>query len=350
MKKLWNWICSFFTRENIGIIWRVLFTQTKESVKNTIHDPAIQKAAFDLALSLLNKDMTGEEKKDAFNAAMKKYLKGVGAEIGTSTLNTIRELAVDAVKKSYVGGCSDGSCSDGSCVVKSVVLFLAAGLMAFGATAADNIVQLKAGRNYGIEGVIHSWHAYSTNLTATVQADRVLDLYVKETGTAVVTNIREQVTYEPRTIIVTNGVSYTYSNPVGVASVVTNGGFTVWENGLLSVVGESVTTNYVYGTTNAVYAISTNQVQSMVVAQVPVTNTATIVRMRLALSVTNSVIAAKSLVAGAAGGTNLNKAMTKDEYLVVSGTIADDPEMRLYIYFNGHESSTLDSTGNDDNP
>ena len=77
----------------------------------------------------------------------------------------------------------------------------------------------------------------------------------------------------------------------------------------------------------------------MVVAQVPVTNTATIVRMRLAMSVTNNVISSKSLVAGAAGGTGLNKAMTKDEYLVVSGTIANDPEMKLYIYFNGHEST-----------
>jgi hypothetical protein len=72
--------------------------------------------------------------------------------------------------------------------------------------------------------------------------------------------------------------------------------------------------------------------------------------MRLAMSVTNNVIAAKSLVDGAAGGTNLNKAMTKDEYLVVSGTIADDPEMKLYIYFNGHESSALDATAEDDNP
>ena len=342
MKKLWNWICSFFTRENIGIIWRVLFTQTKESVKNTIHDPAIQQKAFDLALSLLKKDLTGEQKKDMFNDAMKEYLKGIGAEIGTSTLNTIRELALDAVKKSSGEGCADGSCC-----VKSVILFLAAGLMAFGASAADNIIQLKAGRNYGIEGVIHSWHAYSTNLTATVQADRVLDLYVKETGTAVITNIKEQVTYEPRAVIVTNGVSYTYSNAVSVASVVTNGGFTVWTNGQLSVVGESVTTNYVYSTTNAVYAISTNWVPSMVVAHIPVTNTATVVRMRLAMSVTNNVIAAKSLSGGAAGGTGLNKAMTKDEYLVVSGTIANDPEMKLYIYFNGHESTALDAADAD---
>lgn len=343
MKKLWNWICSFFTKENIGIIWRVLFTTAKESVKNTIHDPAIQQKAFDLAKSLMKKDMTGEQKKDMFNEAMKEYLKGIGAEIGTSTLNTIRELALDAAKKS----CGEG-CSDGSCVVKSVVLFLAAGLMAFGATAADNIVQLKAGRNYGIEGVIHSWHAYSTNLTATIQADRVLDLYVKETGTAVITNIKEQVTYEPRAVIVTNGVSYTYSNPTtNIESIVTNGGFTVWTNGQLSVVGESVTTNYVYSTTNAVYAISTNFVPSMVVAHIPVTNTATVVRMRLAMSVTNNVIAAKSLSGGAAGGTNLNKAMTKDEYLVVSGSIADDPEMKLYIYFNGHESTTLDSAEDD---
>ena len=341
MKKLWNWICSFFTRENIGIIWRVLFTTAKESVKNTIHDPAIQQKAFDLALSLLKKDMTGDEKKDAFNAAMKEYLKGIGLEVGTSTLNTIRELALDAVKKS----CGEG-CSDGSCTIKSIVLFLAAGLMAFGAMAETQVFELKAGKNYGKFGRMTGWEAYSTNKSATVTLDKVLDLYVKEVSTVIVTNMKERTTYEPRAVIVTNGVSYTYSSPTtNIESIVTNGGYTIWTNGQMQVVGASVTTNFVYATTNVVYNISTNYLPSMVVTQIPVTNSATVARMVLAMSVTNSLVSSSLTNGFKSGGQAAN--IAPSEYLVVGGQLANDPNGR-FVLFMGNDAGQ-NSTNSESN-
>ena len=340
MKKLWNWICSFFTKENIGIIWRVLFTTAKESVKNTIHDPAIQQKAFDLAKSLMKKDMTGEQKKDMFNEAMKEYLKGIGAEIGTSTLNTIRELALDAAKKS----CGEG-CSDGSCVVKSVVLFLAAGMIALGAMAETQVFELKGGKNYGKFGRMTGWEAYSTNKSATVTLDKVLDLYVKEVGTVIVTNMKERVTYEPRAVIVTNGVSYTYSNPTAkIESVVTNGGHTVWIDGQLQVVGASVTTNFVYATTNAVYNISTNYLPSMVVTKVPVASSATVTRMVLAMSVTNNLVNSSLTNGFKSGGQSAN--ISPSEYLVVGGQIANDQNGR-FVLFMGNEAGQ--NTTNENN-
>ncbi len=341
MKKLWNWICSFFTRENIGIIWRVLFTTAKESVKNTIHDPAIQQKAFDLALSLLKKDMTGEEKKDAFNAAMIEYLKGIGLDVGTSTLNTIRELALDAVKKSS-GDC-DG-CSDCSCTIKSIVLFLAAGLMAFGAMAETQVFELKPGRNYGKFGRMTGWEAYSTNKSATVTLDKVLDLYVKEVSTVIVTNMKERTTYEPRAVIVTNGVSYTYSSPTtNIESIVTNGGYTIWTNGQMQVVGASVTTNFVYATTNAVYSISTNHFPSMVVTQIPVTNSATVARMVLAMSVTNNLVSSTLTDGFKSGGQSAN--IAPREYLVVGGQLANDPNGR-FVLFMGNEAGQNSNESN----
>lgn len=345
MKKLWNWICSFFTKENVGIIWRVLFTTAKESVKNTIHDPAIQRKAFDLAKSLMNKDMSGDEKKDLFNDAMKEYLKGIGAEIGTSTLNTIRELALDAAKKSCGdGGCTDGSCSDGSCVVKSVVMFLAAGLMALGAMAETQVFELKGGKNYGKFGRMTGWEAYSTNKTATVTLDKVLDLYVKEVGTVIVTNMKERVTYEPRAVIVTNGVSYTYSNPTtNIESIVTNGGYTVWTNGQLQVVGASVTTNFVYSTTNAVYNISTNYLPSMVVTKVPVASSATVTRMVLAMSVTNNLVNSSLTNGFKSGGQSAN--IAPSEYLVVGGQLAEDQQGR-FVLFMGNDAGQNATTEN----
>lgn len=240
MKKLWNWICSFFTKENVGIIWRVLFTTAKESVKNTIHDPAIQQKAFDLAKSLMNRDMTGDEKKDMFNDAMKEYLKGIGAEIGTSTLNTIRELALDAAKKSV--GC-DGSCSDGSCVVKSVVLFLAAGLTALGVSAdvTTNVTLYAAANDTYLTNVVTNvvfethvrfdahpvTNGYVEVYGGTLTTNRMYDTprYIwRNGGLALITNHTDRVVSGTSTSRVYNVTWSTRTEyyPVAVTNVYTN--------------------------------------------------------------------------------------------------------------------------------
>lgn len=133
MKRIWKWICSLFTRENIGIIWRTLFECAKGKVVNAIHDPAVQEEAFELAKSLLTSDMTGEQKKELFNQKMLAALKDMGVEVGTSTLNVIRELALEAAKEDACNDCI-GDCND--CVVKAgVMLALVAGCLSFGARA-----------------------------------------------------------------------------------------------------------------------------------------------------------------------------------------------------------------------
>lgn len=98
MKTLWKWICSFFTKENLGVIWRVLFNSAKTTALNIIHDAEVQRKAFDIAKSMLNSDISSEDKRQRFDSLMIEQLNKMGKEVGSSTLNTIRELAVEAVK------------------------------------------------------------------------------------------------------------------------------------------------------------------------------------------------------------------------------------------------------------
>lgn len=98
LKKVWSWVKSLFTKENIGIIWRKLLTSTKSAIATTISDPSIQQTAYDLVKELAGKELTGDQKREAFNEAMTECLKVMGKQIGESTLSAIRELAVSAMK------------------------------------------------------------------------------------------------------------------------------------------------------------------------------------------------------------------------------------------------------------
>ena len=98
LKKIWSWVKSLFTKENIGIIWRTLFTSSKSAIANLISDATVQAKAYEIAKSLMSDDLTSDEKKTAFNAQMLEWLKTIGKEVGDSTLSTLRELAVSSCK------------------------------------------------------------------------------------------------------------------------------------------------------------------------------------------------------------------------------------------------------------
>jgi iron-sulfur cluster repair protein YtfE (RIC family) len=81
MKKLWNWICSIFTSEKIGIIWRALFTAAKNTVAEMVSDPANQQKAWDIAKSLMSSGKTNDERLAEFNAQMKEWAKEAGKQL-----------------------------------------------------------------------------------------------------------------------------------------------------------------------------------------------------------------------------------------------------------------------------
>ena len=103
MKKLWNWICSLFTGEKIGIIWRVLFTAAKNTVAEMVSDPANQQKAWEIAKSLMSSGKTNDERLAEFNAQMKAWAKAAGKQLTDAAINALRENAVVALK----GGCEN---------------------------------------------------------------------------------------------------------------------------------------------------------------------------------------------------------------------------------------------------
>lgn len=98
MSKLWNWLCSLFTGDKIGIIWRTMFTATKNVVAEMVSDPKNQQAALDLAKELMSSGKSNEEKKEAFNAALKAWAKDAGVALTNAAINALRENAVVALK------------------------------------------------------------------------------------------------------------------------------------------------------------------------------------------------------------------------------------------------------------
>ena len=98
MKKLWNWVRSLFTGDKIGVIWRTMFTATKNVVAEMVSDPKNQQAALDLAKELMSSGKSNEEKKEAFNAALKAWAKDAGVALTEAAINALRENAVVALK------------------------------------------------------------------------------------------------------------------------------------------------------------------------------------------------------------------------------------------------------------
>lgn len=226
MKTIWKWICSLFTKENIGIIWRTLFNSAKSKITTAIHDPAVQKEAFNLAKSLLTSDLTGEQKKELFNQKMLAALKDMGIEVGTSTLNVIRELALEAVKEDACDDCV-GNCAD--CVVKSVLVAIGVGLLSLGASAAvtTNVVTNVVFETHVRFDTYPVTNGYVEVYGGTLTTNRVYDTprYIwRDGGLALITNYTDRVVSGTSTSRVYNVTWSTRTEyyPVAVTNVYTN--------------------------------------------------------------------------------------------------------------------------------
>lgn len=226
MKTIWKWICSLFTKENIGIIWRTLFNSAKSKITTAVHDPAVQKEAFNLAKSLLTSDLTGEQKKELFNQKMLAALKDMGIEVGTSTLNVIRELALEAVKEDACDDCV-GNCAE--CVVKSVLVAIGVGLLSLGASAAvtTNVVTNVVFETHVRFDTYPVTNGYVEVYGGTLTTNRVYDTprYIwRNGGLALITNYTDKVVSGTSTSRVYNVEWNMRPNyyPVAVTNVYTN--------------------------------------------------------------------------------------------------------------------------------
>lgn len=223
MKTVWNWICRLFTKENVGIIWKTLFASSKDAVKKAINDPKVQAKAFETAKMLLSMDISGDAKKDAFNSTMKDFFAYYGKEVGTSTLNCIRELAVEAAKEARSQEAAGGS-------TVAPCLFALVGLVLFCSLGASAAV--------------------TTNVT----------LYAAANDTSV-TNVVTNVVYETHvrfdTYPVTNGYTEVYGG-----TLVTNRFYDtpryIWRSGRLALITNYTDRVVAGSTTSKVYNVEWN--------------------------------------------------------------------------------------------
>lgn len=348
MKTVWNWICRLFTKENVGIIWKTLFASAKDAAKKAINDPKVQAKAFETAKTLLSANISGDAKKDAFNSTMKDFFAEYGKEVGTSTLNCIRELAVEAAKEAQNQG--------GAGTTVAPCLFALVGLVLFGALNASAGTQCYVrrasdGEIRGVVGRVNYVKAispkYAANTNGTVTLKKVTDIYQTQTVTNTVTNVVNSLVTTNIPVVVTNGVRTVYSNPVTNDMTIVTNSVTVWGSGGLSNVVTGVTTNYTaYATTNLVYDISTNLVEQTLT--VPVNKTAYLVSREAVLlkSITNnSAIASFNLSYGqneilqSGSATYAVYTLSPFDRIVVSGTICDDPDAYVCI-MTGTDSAT----------
>ena len=98
MKKLWNWVCSLFASEKVGIIWRTIFTAAKNTVAQMVSDPENQQKAWEIAKTLVSSNLTNEYKATLFNSRMREWATQMGKELSESAINALRENAVVALK------------------------------------------------------------------------------------------------------------------------------------------------------------------------------------------------------------------------------------------------------------
>lgn len=309
MKTVWNWICRLFTKENVGIIWRTLFASAKNAAKKAINDSKVQAKAFETAKTLLSANISGDAKKDAFNSTMKDFFAEYGKDVGTSTLNCIRELAVEAAKEAQKQE-ADGGTTVAPC------LFALVGLVLFGALSASAgtrcyVRRASDGEIRGIVGRVNYVKAispkYAANTNGTVTLKKVTDIYQTQTITNTVTNVVNSLVTTNIPVVVTNSVKEVYSNPV------TNG---------MEIVTQTLT--------------------------VPVNKTAYLVSKEAVLlkSITNqSAIATFNLSYGqneilqSGAASYAVYTISPFDRIVITGTICDDPDAYVCI-MTGTDSAT----------
>lgn len=100
LKSIWTWVLGLFTGATAsGSIWTVLLANLGSKVLKVITDVELQKLAWNTAVSLHNDEsLTTTAKAVKFNEIIFAYVKEHHlSNITTSAVNTLRELAVQAI-------------------------------------------------------------------------------------------------------------------------------------------------------------------------------------------------------------------------------------------------------------
>ena len=104
LKFLCKYALSFFTKDKIGVLIRMLFAHIGKHLADQILNPDNQAKAYEFAKEVAAQDgMTNDQKAQAFNEKMREYAKSVEKPLSECAINCLRELAVSAVKGEQPG-------------------------------------------------------------------------------------------------------------------------------------------------------------------------------------------------------------------------------------------------------
>jgi len=93
-------LLGLFTKKGLGILFKILFTQTTSVLFNDLIDYDNQMAAYNFVKELNNRDdIDTLEKAKIFNKKMLEWAKKEGKKLSTSLINFLREWAVNMIKK-----------------------------------------------------------------------------------------------------------------------------------------------------------------------------------------------------------------------------------------------------------
>lgn len=96
---MWNTILSIFVKKVLGELFAMLLKNTASALFKSLTDKENTKKAYEVVKELnARKDLSTKEKAEMFNLMMLDWAKSTGRELKDSTLNCLREFAVNILK------------------------------------------------------------------------------------------------------------------------------------------------------------------------------------------------------------------------------------------------------------
>ena len=93
-------ILGLFTKKGLGILFKILFTESASLLFKDLIDYDNQMAAYNFVKELNERtDIDGLEKAKIFNKKMLEWALKEGKKLTTSIINLLREWAVNMIKK-----------------------------------------------------------------------------------------------------------------------------------------------------------------------------------------------------------------------------------------------------------
>ena len=99
MAAIWTWLKLKFSIK-VGKLIKLLVENAAHTIATDILNEENQAAAYMFVKELSKQDMTAQQKAIAFNYQMSQWAKKAGKTLAESTINCLRELAVNALKVS----------------------------------------------------------------------------------------------------------------------------------------------------------------------------------------------------------------------------------------------------------